>query len=296
MATPKKSLEIDAKLEYLEHCFDRISHKWTERYVLQRIWDLLGDDEVQFEFQHQIKLGNGKYALTDLYLPQINMVVEVNEPFHQFTKKEDKKREQNIINATGASVCTIDCNKPIDEIHKDIFSLVNLLKAKIGETKKNKTFKPWDVTDIYSPQYYRRLGKLTIESGCYLKTIDDICDLFGTKAVHRGFLRAGSAILQNHLDVILWWPNPKSTTWKNDVSTNEDVIIEYPAGNDPIKCKIHAYKLTKLREKRITFIWDENVGMYRFIGIFEIDVDETLNMNKAVWRRTMPEIDIARYL
>lgn len=295
MATKKESA-IDAKLEYLENCFERICHKRTERYVLQRIWDLLGDDEVQFEFQYQIKLLNGKYALADLYLPQINVVVEVNEPFHQFTKAKDEARRQEIINAIGASVCTIDCSMTIAEIHKQIDILVNSVRVKVHDAKSEKTFKPWNAEDIYSPQYYLELGKLSVVSGCYLRTIDDICALFGTQAVHRGYLRAGSAMLPNHLDVILWWPNPKSTTWKNDVSSDEDVIIEYPAGNDLLKCKVHAYKLTKLQEKRITFIWDDSVGMYRFIGIFEIDGEETLRINKAVWRRTMKEINLADYL
>lgn len=296
MATNKKSAAIDTKLEYLENSFERISHKRTERYVLQRIWDLLGYDEVLFEFQYQIKLLNGKYALADLYLPQINVVVEVNEPFHQSTKVKDDARKQEMVNAIGASVYTIDCSMTIAEIHKQIDTLVKSIRVKVDEAKSEKTFKPWDAEDIYSPQHYRVLGKLSVQSGCYLRTIDDICALFGTQAVHRGYLRAGSAMLPNHLDVILWWPNPKSTTWKNDVSSDEDVIIEYPAGNDLLKCKVHAYKLTKLQEKRITFIWDDSVGMYRFIGIFEIDGEETLRINKAVWRRTMKEINLADYL
>ena len=36
-----------------------------------------------FKGQQEVLLPNGKHALADLYLPQLNIFVEVNEPYHE---------------------------------------------------------------------------------------------------------------------------------------------------------------------------------------------------------------------
>ena len=82
----------DLRLNYLVHSFKNISHKPFESYVIHRIWHRLGDDRVQFILQQYVNRGDrGKYALADLYLPQVKMVVEVNEKYH-YTTEEPKGR------------------------------------------------------------------------------------------------------------------------------------------------------------------------------------------------------------
>lgn len=71
---------IDYQLDYMEHLFFSIKHKKTESYVIHRIWDKLDDASILFKGQQEVLLPNGKHALADLYLPQLNIFVEVNEP------------------------------------------------------------------------------------------------------------------------------------------------------------------------------------------------------------------------
>ena len=82
---------MDYKLEYMERLFAKISKKKTESYVISRIWHQLNDDRVKFVVQQYIRRTHDKYALADLYLPQLNILIEINEPFHKNNGKHSKK-------------------------------------------------------------------------------------------------------------------------------------------------------------------------------------------------------------
>lgn len=74
---------IDYQLDYMERLFYKMKFKKTESYVIHRIWDKLDDTRIRFEIQQPIKLPNGKTVLADLYLPQLGIFIEVNEPYHE---------------------------------------------------------------------------------------------------------------------------------------------------------------------------------------------------------------------
>ena len=77
------TMEYDYKLDYMTRLFRKIRNKRFEAYIIQRIWDLLNDDSIRFVTQQYFKRNeNGNYALADLYLPQINMIVEIDEGQH----------------------------------------------------------------------------------------------------------------------------------------------------------------------------------------------------------------------
>lgn len=97
---------IDYQLDYMEHLFYSIKHKKTESYVIHRIWDKLDDTRIRFVVQQRVELPHGKYALADLYLPQIGVFVEINEPFHTSQKKEETiemKTSSNLPKTTNSS-------------------------------------------------------------------------------------------------------------------------------------------------------------------------------------------------
>lgn len=74
---------IDYQLDYMEHLFC-IKHKKTESYVIHRIWDKLDDMRIRFVVQQKVELPNGRYALADLYLPQIGILsksMSLSTPF-----------------------------------------------------------------------------------------------------------------------------------------------------------------------------------------------------------------------
>lgn len=115
---------MDYKLEYMERLFAKIGKKKTESYVISRIWHQLDDDRVKFVVQQYIKRTQDKYALADLYLPQLNIFIEINEPFHKHNVEVDKVRNREILSVTHSKPIVIDCDCNIQEIHRQVTDVV----------------------------------------------------------------------------------------------------------------------------------------------------------------------------
>ena len=191
-------MPMDYELEYMEHLFDSIKSKKTESYVIHRIWNKLDDDRVRFVTQQKITLPNGKYALADLYLPQLNIFVEVNEPYHDKQKAQDKYRNETIVKLTEADQFIIECGKGTDkcewkslsEIHQQIDECVTFIKKRI--TAIGDQLKPWSMSESLTVEFHKDKGYLNVGDHDALRTIDDICRLTGGVKRDRGFLRAGT--------------------------------------------------------------------------------------------------------
>ena len=75
------------RLEYISRSLSKIQHKKFELYVISRIIHKLDDPEIKYVFQQYAARDNntGKYALIDLYLPQLGIAIEVDEAHHKET-------------------------------------------------------------------------------------------------------------------------------------------------------------------------------------------------------------------
>lgn len=71
------------KLDYMERLFAALHAKRTELYVITGIWHRLNRTDVKFVIQQRVDLPSGNYALADLYLPQLNLWIEINELPHK---------------------------------------------------------------------------------------------------------------------------------------------------------------------------------------------------------------------
>ena len=291
---------MDYKLEYMERLFAKIGKKKTESYVISRIWHQLNDDRVKFVVQQYIRRTQDKYALADLYLPQLNIFIEINEPFHKNNVEVDKVRNEEIINKTRSELRIIDCGyvtkgkdgkdeihwKTLDEIHRQVTDVVKLIKQRILELGED--FKPWNDTNTLSVGYHRNKGYLKVEDNECLRTTEDVAAVFGTKAKHRGFLRAsGAGIGEN---IIVWWPNTEHRLWHNELSEDGMFIYEYPKQeNKSITPAEHLKQwLSAPEETRITFLrYKDDLGFcfYRFVGVFRLDKEKSIQENKCVWER-----------
>ena len=124
---------MDYKLEYMTKLFAKISKKKTESYVINRIWHQLNRADLKFVVQQYVDRGE-KYALADLYLPQLNLFIEINEPFHydsEVKKEIDRLRNEEIVQITGTpQVHIVDCNCSLEEIHQQITKIVTLINEK----------------------------------------------------------------------------------------------------------------------------------------------------------------------
>ncbi len=280
---------MDFKLEYMERLFAKISKKKTESYVISRIWHQLDDDRVKFVIQQYIRRTQDKYALADLYLPQLNIFIEINEPYHKdkngVLREIDKIRNEEILNVTHSKPIVIDCDCGIMEIHRQVTDVVDLIRQRISEL--GDKFKPWDEANTLTVEYHRNKGYLKVEDNECLRTTEDVAAVFGTKPKHRGFLRASGAAVPNRKNEIVWWPNTEHHLWCNHISEDSMCIYEYPKAEDKRAGHLQHW-LSAPQETRITFLrYKDDLGFcfYRFVGVFRLDKEKSLQENKCVWKR-----------
>ena len=280
---------MDFKLEYMERLFAKISKKKTESYVISRIWHQLDDDRVKFVIQQYIRRTQDKYALADLYLPQLNSFIEINEPYHKdkngVLREIDKIRNEEILNVTHSKPIVIDCDCGIMEIHRQVTDVVDLIRQRISEL--GDKFKPWDEANTLTVEYHRNKGYLKVEDNECLRTTEDVAAVFGAKPKHRGFLRASGAAVPNRKNEIVWWPNTEHHLWCNHISEDSMCIYEYPKAEDKRAGHLQHW-LSAPQETRITFLrYKDDLGFcfYRFVGVFRLDKEKSLQENKCVWKR-----------
>ncbi len=145
-----------SKLEYLAKMFSRAQNKIYENYVITSIYSKVNNYELRPVTQQIVyKEGEKKYYLLDLYFPEINYGVEIDEPAHKRPEysENDIKRASDILNAIDCKEEHVEIdesydlesvNKQIDEIVKDIKnkidSLPTPLKWESNESLKDKAF------------------------------------------------------------------------------------------------------------------------------------------------------------
>lgn len=279
---------MDYKLDYITRMLTKISHKRLESYVIHRIWDKLDNSDIHFVFQQYVVRKEGKYALADLYLPQIGVVVEINEPAHFNNQEADRIRNSEI--SEHAEVMVVNCYNVVDgkaiacsleELNRRTDEVVELLRKRIDKTD----FYPWKDSDI--PEKIRKRGVLRAEDNVSLNTIDDIAAIFGTKPKHKGFLRVSAVwVPTKENKELVWWPNTSHPKWRNELSPDKLTIMEYPK-NEAEREGHLKYHLDK-GVKRITFLkytdW-LGINTYRYVGVFQLNREKSLQENKCVWER-----------
>lgn len=276
---------MDYKLEYMTRLFAKISKKKTETYVINRIWHQLDDDRVKFVVQQYIRRTQDKYALADLYLPQLGIFIEINEPFHKNNTEVDRVRNEEISHVTHSEPIVIDCDNSIEEIHSQISNVVQQIKQAIAE--QGDKFIPWDGGSTLSVEYHRNKGYLKVDEYEYVRTIDEAFAIFGAKAKHRGFLRVAGASIPNKPNEFVWCPNSGHRIWCNELSEDGLEIREYNKTDEQTRKK-HAERYLSDNQRRVTFFREKDeLGFcfYRFVGVFELNKDKSEQENKCVWER-----------
>ena len=280
--------DMDYKLDYITRMLTKISHKRLESYVIHRIWNALDNTDIHFVFQQYVVRKEGKYALADLYLPQINLVVEINEPAHYKNQEADRIRNTEI--SQYAEVKAIDCYNVVngnavacslDELNKRTDKVIDFIRNKINE----KPLIPWKGTD--TSEEVRKRGIIKVDDNVSLNTIDDIAAIFGTKPKHKGFLRVSAVWVPNKENKdLVWWPNENHSKWCNKLSDDKLTITEYPKDGS----ERHGHLMSHIDKgvKRITFMkYTDWLGMntYRFVGVFELNKEKSIKENMCVWER-----------
>mgnify|MGYP000274818982 FL=1 len=271
--------EIDRtwKQDYLYRMFSHhTKDKEKENYVVNAIWQRLDDLNIKPVTQQYVHFSkSNRYALIDLYFPQINYGVECDEKHHKDNLLKDAEREIDLQTALsacsedGLTIRRVDATLDADALHARIREIVCEIKQKVAE--KGEQLSPW----LEHEEEWRSIkerGILRTEDAYSFKTIADICQkCFGKDAnyrIQRSFFRVAD-------DRMLWCPKlaielpdgskvAQSRGWVNELSADWNVIIEHNnSGATPVKHPDKPrYTFAKSKDER-------GEDAYRFIGVFK---------------------------
>ena len=280
------------ELEYIIKQISKTNKKNFENYVVTRIWHGINNTDIKFTTQQFVSRPNG-HALTDMFFPQFDLHIEIDEPFHNKQKELDINREADIVQATNHRIERIKITDNINFINEQIDEIIKEIKALRKDQINNKTYEPWDLEKEFNPNFYIEKGYLDINENPAFRTILDASNCLGQnyKGVQRGWFK--SKVYENHN---LWFPKfYENADWDNKMIEDGKTIVE--------KCKIegrkdtHYYDLIKVPVKRIVFPRSiDNLGfiLYKFKGIFETDMERSSPENGMVYKRIDTRIEIKK--
>ena len=276
------------KKDYIVRQLRRTHNKRFENYVITRIWHLLDNLDIKIITQQYIVRpsdDNGRkkgYALADLYFPQFNLIVEVDEEFHLGQQIMDKKRENDIVNAVNFKILRIDTSGTIESIHERIDEVVRFVK----ELSK-KDFKRWDYTSEFDSEQYIDKGYIdALDNALFLRQVDAY-NCFGCG--YKGIVQK-SCVKHKYIDnASIWCPKLYDHgEWENKISFDESTIYERNKDEDKNRKQVIKW-IENERHVRYVFAQSkDNIGrtLYRFKGEYTLNEVKTRSLQKAVWERT----------
>jgi very-short-patch-repair endonuclease len=295
----------DAKREYLVRTFSRTKRKDYENYILNAIWHKLDRSDIQPVTQQFIKRSDGRYALMDLYFPQLCVGIECDERHHIENAKEDDRRELTMEQMLSAydetedfQLYRIKAYEPIEDVERQIDDTVAGIKDEIRRTR----FQPWDFNESpYDIAIKKRM--IHVADRLAFRTIVEVCRCFGKD--YEGMQRAYFHIGHEHQ---LWCPKLATYSdgkyksaargWVNILTSDWENIIE--TRDDPDKKFSKDESITAPNRPTITFAKSTDIlgrSAYRFIGVYKTDesdsrASETVHVHKRISRY----IDLAPWL
>ena len=272
------------KLNYVLRQLSKTNKKNLENYVVTRIWHKLDDLDIKFITQQYVKRTNGSYALTDMYFPQFNLHVEVDEKHHKANYKEDNIRERDIISQSGHEIIRIDADCSIELVNKQVDNLVNRIKDL--KSTSGDSFVKWDPVKESSSTTYIEKGLISIGDKVAFKRIVDAINCFGVK--YKGWQKGGieHPIEEN---VLIWFPKLYSNDlWENSISLDDSIIYEKSAIPSKVKQHMNEIISSGVYERIVFARVKDNFGhiMYRFKGKYTLDLQQSCEENQLVWRRS----------
>jgi very-short-patch-repair endonuclease len=299
----------DSKLDYLRETFGRMPNKTFENYVCNRLWARIDNTELKPVTQQYVKKyvredgTGGGHALIDLYFPQIQVGVEVNETYHLRNKEKDKQKKEGV----KVSIPNLKCFEiweaeerdgqivrlSIEDINQQIDDVAYLIQSKIKRLCRD-TGEPlvWDDDAAHARkiEIIRKRGTLSTRDAVRFKTIVSVLnELFdkGFGGFQQGYRRFGD-------EHSVWFPKVErySEMWENHFEDNKKRILQRWIGDGQMPDNSLDY-LPKV--KRAVFAGEKNgLGQwgYTFTGIYHWTGRQN---NAEVFERDGEELNIAEW-
>ena len=312
----KQVTGLDQKFEYLIKTFGRrTERKDTECFVLNMIWQKLCQKNCQIKpVAQQIVFGaSGSHYLLDLYFPALQIAVECDEKHHEYQKKSDELRVEDVLSsldpeekelspwqrlavqfadasvkATFLRVQTYDVT--YEQVCRQVDEIVDVI---VDRRDKLEMLSPgstkWDSWDADIKQFKNQTRNELIsgKSPDFPKIVDAYNIFLGKpkEGMQRGFFRLGN------LDFMLWFPQvPKidedgyvvpsnAKGWvnfiENDFSIVESNVLNPDESASP----------PENEKPRLTFVKGKNAfgdNVYRFAGVYKFS---KINSRGRLYRR-----------
>lgn len=277
-----KGYDISEQLDHIAYMFNvRTKGKKYENFIINAIYTKVGNPNLMPVTQQYVRNPNDsrKYYLLDLYFPQINFGVEIDEGQHiaDEHQKLDKERTEAIKSAIGYDEVRIPIvdeqtgkKRSYAEISNDIDLVVQKIKQKIDEqggikwiTNEERKLSLGIVKNGH--------GVFNIEQDITYRSITEIYNICGgcrgtgkdAKSLQKGFYRLNNKFY-------LWVPtltvddNSGNSRYRNYLNEDGTIITEH---ND----KPQGWESYPDDSDRVVFMRMKDIygrPCIRFIGVF----------------------------
>jgi very-short-patch-repair endonuclease len=280
------------KLQYLRKVFAHTIGKTFENYVITQIWSKVEDFGLYPVTQQYIKRVSG-YALIDLYFPQINFAIEVDEFAHENNKTLDKIRMDDIFGSINGIKSERIKEGNYNYVKNQIDAVVNKINKKVKKLGPFKWEENWQEIE-YKKNFekVKKRKKLLSSDMIGFERVQVTNDIFGMN-LSRGYLQYGKSFFKISPNEYLWFPHlTPNKNWENTVSDDWNIIYEKYIGNsiEMIENRGDAWEIDNF--KRYTFAKYKNtLGeiSYRFIGVFKV---KEKNEEAAIYEKISDEVNI----
>lgn len=166
----RSTIHANERFVYLN---TKTSHKLYESMVVYALHYALRDVKVMSQFPVIV---DGYSYYIDAYIPEVNLAIEIDEPYHERQQDLDLKRELRIKDYLGCQFIRIKCNQSLYEQVDEIVELV-----------RSKNLPSWNA---HHPEPNQRSGEFSANSWAQLvaNNVPEIMDTFFAELKSQGEL------------------------------------------------------------------------------------------------------------
>ena len=304
----KNDLNISEQLDHIAYMFNvRTNGKAYENFIVNAIYARVNNPNLVPVTQQYVKdiKDHRKYYLIDLYFPQLNYGIEIDERHHLKQQEKDDLRSEEINNAIQCEVTHIpifnsDNNKrSYLEICKDIENVVQIIKRKIKYKGGNLK---WETNEDKKSAVINS-GFFTVEDDVSYKGITEIYNICGGKrGKYKGKAdRLGRGYYKLNEKYKLWVPkiavmiNGQKSLYQNGyrnyLSDDFETITEEAEKPWPDICKDSEFLRVVFMQMKDRF----GKRCVKFVGVYEMNKKTTLKSkdNKRYYKRIAKSVSFS---
>jgi hypothetical protein len=281
----RKSIEVaHSKLDYIVSSISKCAKKKWELYVISRIIHKLDDESIEFVTQQLVRLSDGTRALTDLYFPQFQLHLEVDESHHQRQILQDEWREQDIIARTQHQLKRIVITnqdraiKNVVQLNNETDQFVDYVLEEKRRQKIDGVFMPWNWERRFSADIVLERGYLDVADNVVFQHQHVALRCFGFNG--NGYQRGEWPIPDGSGDVV-WFPRLyPHKMWHNELTPDGRRIFERAISQLGVESIEKQRSKAECQPNRchIVFAKGKNVlgeNLLRYVGTFVVNTVES---------------------